>query len=70
MTHPEEEIDTEYEGIPVTREALGGETKYVQESVDEGETEVDEVVGKFSSRRKSYNIFFQIGFFVLYEEMK
>ena len=45
MTHTEEEIYTEYEVAPVTREAPVGETKYVQEAADEGETKVDEVVG-------------------------
>ena len=54
----------------VTREALVGETKSVQESADEGETKVDEVVGKCIKRRKSYKISFQIGVFISYEEMK
>ena len=41
MTHPKEEIDTEYEAAHVTRESSGGDTKDLQESSDEGETEVD-----------------------------
>ena len=43
----------------MTREESGGEKKTVQEAVDEGETKVDEVVGKFIKRRKSYNIPFR-----------
>ena len=54
----------------MTREVLGRDTKHVQEAVDEGETEVDELVGKFINRMKSYNIYFQLGFFISYEEMK
>ena len=34
----------------MTRELLGGDTKAVQESEYEGETEVDEVVGKVIKR--------------------
>ena len=41
----------------------------MQDVVNEGETEVDEVVCKVIKRRKSYNISFQIGFFISYEEM-
>ena len=70
MTHPKEESDTEFEGMPVTREAPGGETEYVQSDLDEVETEVDEVVGTFIKRSKSYNIYFQIRFLISYEEMK
>ena len=33
----------------------------MQETEYEGETEVDEVVGKFIKRRKSYNISFLVG---------
>ena len=46
---------------PLDREPSGGDTKAVQESEYEGETEVDEVVGKVITRRKSYNIAFLIG---------
>ena len=42
------------------RESVG-ETKYLQEDVDEGETKVDEVVGTFIKMRQSYYIDFQIG---------
>ena len=42
----------------MTRELSGGDTKYLQESGYEGETEVDEVVGKFIKRRQSHNIAF------------
>ena len=38
-----------------------GDTKAVQESAHEGETKVDEGVGKVIKRRKSYNTAFQIG---------
>ena len=62
MTHPEGEIDTESELTPVTREASVVDTEYVQEAPDEGETKVDEVVGKVVNRRKSYNTYFRIGF--------
>ena len=51
----------------VTGESLVGETKYVQEDSDEGETKVDEVVGKFIRRRQSYYIDFQIGVVISYE---
>ena len=37
-------------------------TEAVQEAADEGETNVDEVVGKFIKRSESYNISFQLGF--------
>ena len=42
----------------------------MQEAVDEGETEVDEVVGKFINRRNSYNIYFQLGVLISYEYMR
>ena len=54
----------------VTVEALVGETKYVHEAADEGETKVDEVVGKFITRRQSYYTDFQIGVVISYEYMK
>ena len=54
----------------VTGEALVGETKYLQEAADEGETKVDEVVGTFIKMRQSYYIEFQIGVVISYEEMK
>ena len=41
----------------------------MQEAADEGETEVDEVVGKFIKRRKFYNIFFQLRVLISYEDM-
>ena len=55
---------------PVTRTLLGGDTKAVQESEYEGETEVDEVVGKVIKRRKSYNISILIGVIVSNEEIE
>ena len=42
----------------------------MQEAADEGETAVDEVVGKFIKMSKSYVIDFQIEVFLSYEEMK
>ena len=54
----------------MTREESIGDTKAVKESADEGETEVDEVVGKFIRRRKYYNISVELGGFISYEEMK
>ena len=50
----------------MTREASGRDTKYMKEATDEGETEVDEVVGKVIKRRKSYNISFQLAFSISY----
>ena len=41
VTHPEEEGYTEDELMNVNGEVLLGETKYVQEASDEGETKVD-----------------------------
>ena len=38
----------------------------MKEAEYEGETEVDEVVGKFVNRRKSYNIAFQIGVIIVH----
>ena len=61
MTHPEEEVYNESEVMSVTREASGRDTESVQEAADEGETGVDEVVGKYIKKRKSYNISVQIG---------
>ena len=54
----------------MTRESSVGDTKSVKEDTYEGETEVDEVVGKVIKKRNSYNILFQLGFFILYEDMK
>ena len=54
----------------MTIQASEGETNYVQEYEYEGETKVDGVLGNFINRRKSYNISFQIGFFISHEEMK
>ena len=45
----------------MTRELSGGDTQTVQEAEYEGETEVDEVVGKVIKRRKLYNVSFLIG---------
>ena len=42
----------------------------MQESTYDGETEVDEVVGKVIKRRKYYNIAFQIGFLISHEDIK
>ena len=41
----------------------------MQESKYEGETEVDEVVGKVIKRRKSYNIAFLVGVIISHEEV-
>ena len=62
MTNPEEERYTESEVMPVTRKQSGGETEDVHEAAYKGKTSVDEVVGKFIKRSKSYNISFQLGF--------
>ena len=51
------------------RSLSGGDTKSVQEAEYEGETEVDEVVGKVIKRRKSYNISFPVGIIISHEEM-
>ena len=53
----------------MTRESTGGDTKHVQEAAYQGETEVDEVVGKVTKRRKSYNVAFQIWVIILYEDI-
>ena len=42
----------------------------MQEEAYEGETKVDEVVETFIKRMNSYNIYFQLGFFISYEDMK
>ena len=42
----------------------------MQESEYEGETEVDEAVGKFTKRIKYYNIAFLIGVIISHEEIK
>ena len=42
----------------------------MQRAEYEGETEVDEVVGKFVKRRKSYNIVFPIGVIISHEDIK
>ena len=54
----------------MTRYTSRGETEAVQEAVDEGKTEFDEVVGKFIKMRNSYKISFWLGFFISYEVMK
>ena len=53
----------------MTRELSVEYTKYVQEYSYEGETGVDEVVGKVIKRRKYYNIYFQIGVIISHEEI-
>ena len=53
----------------MNREASVGETEYMQESADKGETLVHEVIGKVIKRWKSYHILFQLGIFMKYEEM-
>ena len=42
----------------------------MKESEYEGETEVDEVVGKFIKRRKSYNISIPVGVIISNEEIR
>ena len=42
----------------------------MQEAEYEGETEVDEVVGKVIKRRKYYNSDFPIGVIISHEEIK
>ena len=54
----------------MTRESSGGDTKTVKEDAYEGETDVDEVVGKLIKRSKSYNIAFQIRVIISHEEIK
>ena len=46
----------------MARELSGGYTKSMHKVEYEGETEVDEVLGKFIKRSKYYNIYFQIVF--------
>ena len=41
----------------------------MQEAADSGETDVDEVLGKFIKSRQSYDISFRVGFFISYEQM-
>ena len=67
MTHPEEERYTEYEITLVNRETSVGETETAKESEDEGETKVDEVVGKVINMRKYYSISFRLRVFISYE---
>ena len=54
----------------MTRELSRGDTKAVQKSEYEGETEVDEVAGKVIRRRKSYNISFPIGIIISHKGIK
>ena len=54
----------------MTKYLSGEDTKAVQETEHEGETEVDEVVGKDIKRRKSYNISLPIGVILSHEEIK
>ena len=51
----------------VTGEAPGWESKSVQESVDEVETNVYELVGKVIKGSQSYDIDFWVGFSVSYK---
>ena len=53
----------------MTSESSVEYTKAVKESAYEGETEVDEVVGKVNKRRKYYNIAFQIGVIISHENI-
>ena len=52
MNYPEEEVDIEAEVVHATGEGSGGYTKYFQEAVDEGETNVGEVVWRVINRRQ------------------
>ena len=54
----------------MTRESSVGDIKDVKEYAYEGETEVNEVVGKVIKRRDSYNISFQIRVIISHEEIK
>ena len=54
----------------MTRKSSRGYTKAVEEATYEGETRVDEGVGKFIKRRKSYNISFQIGIIISHKEIR
>ena len=54
----------------MTREASGGDIKYVQEATYADETKIIEVVGKYIKRSKSYNIPFKIGFITSHKEIK
>ena len=63
LTQPEEEAT-----MNIELSGLG--TKAVQEAEYEGESEVDEVVGKFIRMSKYYNIAFLIGVIISHEEIK
>ena len=54
----------------MTGEESGVDTKPVQESSYEGETEVDGVVGKFIKRRKYCNIAFLVVIIISHEDIK
>ena len=51
----------------MTIESSVVESKSVQEAEYEGETKVDEVVGKFTKRSKFYNIAFYVGVIISHE---
>ena len=53
----------------VTGEYSGGDNKAAQEASHQGETKVDEIVGKVIKRRKSYNIAFQIRVIISHKEI-
>ena len=52
------------------REASDLNIKAVKEATYEGETEVDEVIGKVIKSSKSYNISFRIGVIISQEDIK
>ena len=53
----------------MTRELAVGDTKAMQEAEYEGESEVDEVVGKVIRSSKPYNIDFMIGVIISHKEI-
>ena len=55
--------------MTVTREESREETKSGKEAEYERKTDVDEVLGEFIRRRKSYNMSFQVEVFITYEDM-
>ena len=55
--------------MTVTREESREDTKSGKEAEDERKADVDEVLGEFIRRRKSYNMSFQVEVFISYEDM-
>ena len=53
----------------MTRDSSGVDTKYVKEAAYEGETKVDEVVGRVIKRSKSYNIASQIELIISHKDI-